>query len=148
MDLPSRIASWLGENEGTISAVVGIIVYTQAVGGSSPSAPTGRLTFHVLAAMAELERDLIRERTMAGLELARKKGKKLGRPLHQADRRSAWHLPERRSSRSERGEMLRASLLSPKCLPFELILRIVCQKSIRNYPLQVSLTQSCDSLSA
>ena len=80
MDLPSRIASWLGENEGTISAVVGIIVYTQAVGGSSPSAPTGRLTFHVLAAMAELERDLIRERTMAGLELARKKGKKLGRP--------------------------------------------------------------------
>ena len=41
---------------------------------------TGRLTFHVLAAMAEFERDLIRERTCAGLEATKRRGKKLGRP--------------------------------------------------------------------
>lgn len=40
----------------------------------------GRLMFHVIAAMAQFERDLIRERTAAGLEAARAKGKVLGRP--------------------------------------------------------------------
>lgn len=40
----------------------------------------GRLMFHVIAAMAQFERDLIRERTTAGLESARAKGKVLGRP--------------------------------------------------------------------
>ena len=37
-------------------------------------------TFHVLAAMAEFERDLIKERTQAGIDLARKRGKRFGRP--------------------------------------------------------------------
>jgi DNA invertase Pin-like site-specific DNA recombinase len=45
------------------------------------STPTGRLLFHVLGSIAEFERDLIRERTQAGLELARKRGKRFGRPL-------------------------------------------------------------------
>lgn len=40
----------------------------------------GRLMFHVMAALAEFERDLIRERTAAGLEAARAKGATLGRP--------------------------------------------------------------------
>ena len=39
----------------------------------------GRLMFHVMAALAEFERDLIRERTAAGLEAARAAGKALGR---------------------------------------------------------------------
>jgi DNA invertase Pin-like site-specific DNA recombinase len=41
---------------------------------------TGRLVFHVFAALAEFERNLIRERTMAGLRAARARGRKGGRP--------------------------------------------------------------------
>lgn len=41
---------------------------------------TGRLVFAVFAALAEFERDLLRERTMAGLAVARAKGRLGGRP--------------------------------------------------------------------
>jgi DNA invertase Pin-like site-specific DNA recombinase len=41
--------------------------------------PSGKLVFHVFASMAEFERDVIRERTMAGLEAARARGRKGGR---------------------------------------------------------------------
>ena len=44
------------------------------------STPAGKLIFHVFAALAEFERDLIRERTMAGLAAARARGRKGGRP--------------------------------------------------------------------
>jgi len=40
----------------------------------------GKLVFHIFSALAEFERDLIRERTNAGLEAARARGKKGGRP--------------------------------------------------------------------
>jgi DNA invertase Pin-like site-specific DNA recombinase len=40
--------------------------------------PAGKLVFHVFASLAEFERDIIRERTMAGLEAARARGKKSG----------------------------------------------------------------------
>ena len=39
----------------------------------------GKLVFHVVAALAEFERDLIRERTRAGLDAARTRGKRGGR---------------------------------------------------------------------
>lgn len=42
--------------------------------------PSGRLVFHVFAAIAEFERDLIRERTLAGLAAARAQGRLGGRP--------------------------------------------------------------------
>jgi DNA invertase Pin-like site-specific DNA recombinase len=41
--------------------------------------PQGRLMFHIIGAMAEFERELIRERVKAGLENARRKGERLGR---------------------------------------------------------------------
>lgn len=44
------------------------------------STPGGRLIFHVFGALAEFERDLIRERTQAGLAAARARGKVGGRP--------------------------------------------------------------------
>lgn len=44
------------------------------------STPSGRLMFHVVAAMAEFERALIRERVTAGIHAARYRGQKLGRP--------------------------------------------------------------------
>ena len=42
--------------------------------------PTGKLTFHLFAALAEFERDIISSRTKAGLEAARARGRKGGRP--------------------------------------------------------------------
>lgn len=42
--------------------------------------PTGQLFFHIVGAFAQFERDIIRERTMAGLNAARRAGKRLGRP--------------------------------------------------------------------
>ena len=42
--------------------------------------PGGKLVFHVFAALAEFERDLIRERTTAGLAAARSRGRRGGRP--------------------------------------------------------------------
>ena len=42
--------------------------------------PAGRLVFHIFAALAEFERNLIRERTVAGLKSARARGRKGGRP--------------------------------------------------------------------
>ena len=44
------------------------------------STATGKLVFHVMGAMAEFERDLIRERTNAGLAAARARGRNGGRP--------------------------------------------------------------------
>lgn len=42
--------------------------------------PAGKLTFHLFAALAEFERDIISTRTKAGLEAARVRGRKGGRP--------------------------------------------------------------------
>lgn len=44
------------------------------------STPGGRLVFHVFGAVAEFERDLIRERTQAGLNAAKARGRNGGRP--------------------------------------------------------------------
>lgn len=41
--------------------------------------PQGRLMFHIIGAMAEFERELIRERVKAGIENARRKGIQIGR---------------------------------------------------------------------
>ncbi len=41
---------------------------------------TGQLVFHIFGALAEFERNLIRERTIAGLESARSRGRLGGRP--------------------------------------------------------------------
>jgi DNA invertase Pin-like site-specific DNA recombinase len=44
------------------------------------SSATGKLTFHIFGALAEFERNLIKERTIAGLAAARARGKSGGRP--------------------------------------------------------------------
>ena len=58
---------------------VALICTTQGI-DTSRNNPCGRFQMNVLAAVAEFERDLIRERTVAGLAAARERGKALGRP--------------------------------------------------------------------
>ncbi len=60
-------------------AGVALIATSQGIDTSKDN-PAGRLQMHVLAAVAEFERSLIRERTVAGLTAARARGSKLGRP--------------------------------------------------------------------
>jgi DNA invertase Pin-like site-specific DNA recombinase len=51
--------------------------------------PTSRLLLHILAAVAEFERELIRERVQAGIANAKRNGKQLGRPKVIFDRQKA-----------------------------------------------------------
>jgi DNA invertase Pin-like site-specific DNA recombinase len=60
--------------------------------------PTGRFVFAILAALAEMEREQISERTRAGHARARLEGKHIGRPPGSKDRR-------RRARRRSRAEM-------------------------------------------
>src|SRR5207302_4274169 len=55
------------------------------------STPGGKFTFHLFGALAEMERDVIRQRTKAGLEAARARGRIGGRPaLHPDARKLQW----------------------------------------------------------
>lgn len=49
----------------------------------------GKLVFHLFAALAEFERDVIRERTQAGLTAARARGRKGGRPARLDEKKLA-----------------------------------------------------------
>jgi DNA invertase Pin-like site-specific DNA recombinase len=51
--------------------------------------PMGRMVLHIMASLAEYERELIRERTVAGLRQARDEGKAHGRPASMTDERCA-----------------------------------------------------------
>ena len=56
---------------------VGFLSLTEAIDTTTPG---GRLVFHVFASLAQFERELLRERTMAGLAAARARGRTGGRP--------------------------------------------------------------------
>lgn len=58
----------------------GIRVHCLALGGVDLTSPAGKMTMGVLAAVAQFERDLLIERTQAGLSRAKSEGKVLGRP--------------------------------------------------------------------
>ena len=59
---------------------LGVDLISLGDSGLDTTAPSGRLIFHVMGAVAEFERDLIRERTRAGIAAARRRGKQIGRP--------------------------------------------------------------------
>jgi DNA invertase Pin-like site-specific DNA recombinase len=56
---------------------VGLLSLTENI---DTTTSTGRLIFHIFGALAEFERNLIRERTQAGLAAARARGRQGGRP--------------------------------------------------------------------
>jgi DNA invertase Pin-like site-specific DNA recombinase len=63
------------------------------------STPMGKMIFTVLGAVAELERNLIKERVYMGISRARKQGKRLGRPKRIFDRGKARTMLETMSVR-------------------------------------------------
>jgi DNA invertase Pin-like site-specific DNA recombinase len=70
------------------------------------STPMGKAMFTVTAAVAELERDLIRERVKAGVERAKAAGKNCGRPRRELDLRAAHLLLAQGSSVRAVAELL------------------------------------------
>ena len=72
----------------SLKDLVGLVNEIQEKGGALQSlndqidttTPHGKFTFHVFAALAEFERDIIMERTRAGLAAARARGRRGGRP--------------------------------------------------------------------
>jgi DNA invertase Pin-like site-specific DNA recombinase len=59
---------------------VGLKVLTGAGASIDTTKPEGRLFFALFAAMAEFERELIRERTKAGMAAAKRRGRHVGHP--------------------------------------------------------------------
>ncbi|HDR9083505.1 recombinase family protein [Burkholderia cenocepacia] len=76
----------LGRNAMDVRATVealalrGIRIHCLALGGVDLTSAAGRMTMQVLNAVAEFERDLLIERTQAGIARARAEGKAMGRP--------------------------------------------------------------------
>ena len=68
------------------AAGIGFESLTEKIDGTTAA---GRLVFHVFAALAEFERNLIRERTNAGLAAARARGRKGGRRELSAEKQAA-----------------------------------------------------------
>jgi len=81
----------LGRNAMDVRATVetlaemGVKVHCLALGGVDLTSSTGRMTMSVINAVAEFERDLLIERTHAGLIRAKEQGKVLGRPRSLTD---------------------------------------------------------------
>jgi putative DNA-invertase from lambdoid prophage Rac len=73
-----------------------LVVTTQGI-DTTESNPAGRLQMHVLMAVAEFEREMIRERTKAGLKAAVARGSALGR------KRRAWTAAELSMAQAHRG---------------------------------------------
>jgi putative DNA-invertase from lambdoid prophage Rac len=76
----------LGRNAMDVRATVerletsGVRVYCLALGGADLTSPAGKMTMQVINAVAEFERDLLIERTNAGISRAKAEGKTFGRP--------------------------------------------------------------------
>src|SRR5471030_682556 len=56
------------------------VAFVSLAEGIDATTPAGKLQMHILGAIAEFERERIRERVLAGLQRARTQGVKLGRP--------------------------------------------------------------------
>lgn len=85
----------LGRNAMDVRATVeelttvGVRVHCLALGGADLTSAAGKMTMSVLSAVAEFERDLLLERTAAGLARARATGKVLGRPKALSDKQES-----------------------------------------------------------
>lgn len=73
---------------------VSLEILTGACHGVNMTTPEGRMFFHMAATFAQFERDLIRERIVAGIAEAKRRGRKSGRKFKfsNADIDTAYHL--------------------------------------------------------
>lgn len=88
----SRLSRSLADLTVTLEDLVetrGVTVQVLGLGVFDPTSPTTRLLWQVLGAVAELERSLIRERTLSGLAEARRRGTRIGRPAALTDEQVA-----------------------------------------------------------
>ena len=85
---------------------IDLVVLDQAIDTTTSA---GRAMFGMLAVFAEFERDLIRERVIAGLRRAKALGKRVGRPRTQVDRDQILALREAGLSYRVIGRRLRIS---------------------------------------
>ncbi|MBD9548324.1 recombinase family protein [Pseudomonas sp. PDM01] len=76
-------------------------VHCLALGGVDLTSPAGKMTMQVLSAVAEFERDLLIERTQAGLARAKSEGKKLGRPAALETTKMVQELKTQKFSQSQ-----------------------------------------------
>jgi DNA invertase Pin-like site-specific DNA recombinase len=78
-----RLGRSIGELIGFMKelSAVGVDLYSEQQSLNTQT-PSGRMCFAIFAAMGEYERELIRERVLAGLDTARRNGRKLGRPTN------------------------------------------------------------------
>jgi DNA invertase Pin-like site-specific DNA recombinase len=74
------------------------------------STPAGRMLFQVIGAMAEFEREIIRERVIGGLRRAKENGTRLGRPKVEVDIDTARRLKEQGLSYKAVAEQLGVSV--------------------------------------
>jgi putative DNA-invertase from lambdoid prophage Rac len=79
LDRLGRDATDVGSTVAKLAGI-GVRVHCLALGGVDLTSSTGKLTMGVINAVAEFERDLLVERTRAGLSRARAEGKRPGRP--------------------------------------------------------------------
>jgi putative DNA-invertase from lambdoid prophage Rac len=75
-------------------------VHCLALGGVDLTSAAGKMTMSVINAVAEFERDLLIERTQAGLQRAKAEGKKLGRPRAMTERQEIEALAMRKDGAS------------------------------------------------
>jgi putative DNA-invertase from lambdoid prophage Rac len=89
---------------------IDFVSVTQAI---DTSGPMGKLVFSVLAAIAEFERELIRERVMAGMKEAQRQGKHCGRPAREFDIEKAGELRQ--------GGLSWRKLAAETCVPVHIL---------------------------
>ncbi|MDP2244825.1 recombinase family protein [Pseudomonas sp.] len=111
----------LGRNAMDVRSTVELLddrsikVHCLALGGVDLTSPAGKMTMSVIASVAEFERDLLIERTQAGLARAKSEGKSLGRP-QKAAAMDVQRLKLAHHSQSEVAKQLDVSLSTVKRL--------------------------------
>lgn len=95
-------------------AEYGIRVHCLALGGVDLTSAAGKMTMQVLEAVADFERDLLIERTQAGLARAKKEGMKLGRPEALGTTKSILTLKDQGRSQSEVAAVLGLGIATVK----------------------------------
>src|SRR5882672_7343215 len=87
---------------------VGLKILTGEGAAVDTTHPQGRMIFGILAVMAEFERELISERTVAGIEAAKRRGQHLGRPpkLSEYQRREALSMLDAGKARADVAALL------------------------------------------